>query len=133
MDGIERQDGHNEGQHGIHKARRHKAWYPMRAASTQLHGKILATAPTCLLQSSVKDTSDIVRLSQISKERHKVRELRVMGIIEPRRHGDSVVRMEDVRRRGVIDDDRVRNRAAKLRQILHTQKVRHCRSMRTPR
>lgn len=35
--GMKRQDGHNEGQHGIHRARRHKAWYPMRAASMHLH------------------------------------------------------------------------------------------------
>jgi hypothetical protein len=43
-----------------------------------------------------------------------------MRVVEPRGDWDGVVRVEDVGRRRVIEDDRVSNWTAQLRQILQT-------------
>ena len=61
----------------------------------------------------------MARLAQIRKEWAKVVQLSVMGVIEPRRYGDCVIRMEDVGRRRVVDYDGVFDRAAQLREVLY--------------
>ena len=43
-----------------------------------------------------------------------------MRVVEPRRDWDGVVRVENVGRRRVVQDNRVRNWTAQLRQVLQT-------------
>jgi hypothetical protein len=43
-----------------------------------------------------------------------------MRVVEPRRDWDGVVRVEDIGRRRVVQDNRVGNWTAQLRQVLQT-------------
>ena len=70
------------------------------------------------LQAAVKHTADVVAPCEVGEEGAEVRELRVVGVVEPARDGHRVVRVEDVRRGRVVDDDRVRDRPPELREVL---------------
>jgi hypothetical protein len=89
-----------------------------------------------LIQSCVEDGADVVHLLEIREEGHEVGQLGVVSVsnasvesfprtttgdsrvVEPGRDGDSVVRVEDVGCRRVVDDDAVCHRTSKLREIL---------------
>lgn len=71
-------------------------------------------------QRNVEDETDILdlRAGQIFENRNQVKKLVIVGIGEPAADGDGVLRMEDIRGGRVVDDDRLSNVAADLRQIL---------------
>jgi hypothetical protein len=69
---------------------------------------------TRLSPCAVEHASDVVDDGEVGEERDEVRQLCVVRVVEPRRDRDRVIRMEDVRRRRVVDDDRIANRPAQL-------------------
>lgn len=73
-----------------------------------------------MLYAAIQNASNIVHRRQISEEGAKIRELRVVRVVEPRRHGHGVVGVEDVGRRRIVEDDGVPYRAPELRQVLIT-------------
>lgn len=75
------------------------------------------------LTSAVEDALDITDWCEIRKERAQVGQLGVMRVIEPRRHRYSIVWVEDVRCRRVVEDDSVLNRASELREEKMRQHV----------
>ena len=72
-----------------------------------------------MLCGRIEDPPHVVaRLAQIRKEWAEVVQLGIVGVIEPRRDGDRVVRMEDVGRGRIVNDDGVLDRTAELREVL---------------
>ena len=67
------------------------------------------------LQPAIKHPPYIIHYAQISKEWAQIRQLGIMRVIKPRRDGHSIIRVKDVRRRRVIQDDCFCYRAAELR------------------
>ena len=72
------------------------------------------------LQSYVKHQTDVADLlaSEVLEHRYQVEEFVVVRVREPAADGDGVLRMEDVRRGRVVNDDGVLEVAAYLREIL---------------
>lgn len=56
---------------------------------------------TKLVQPSV----NVISLTKFFKHRQKVEQLGVFQVVKPRHHGNSIVRVEDVGGRGVIQDE----------------------------
>ena len=72
-----------------------------------------------MLCGRIEDPPHVVaRLTQIRKERAEVVQFGIVGVIEPRRDWDRVVRMEDVGRGRIVNDDGVLDRTAELREVL---------------
>ena len=69
-------------------------------------------------EAAVEHAPDILDVRQVGEEEDEVVQLRVVRVVEPRRDGNSVVWVEDVGRRRVVDDDRLVDRPTKLRQVL---------------
>jgi hypothetical protein len=61
------------------------------------------------LQGTVQDHADILDLrpGKILEDRDKVKQLVVVSVREPATDGNRVLRMEDVRGGGVVNDDRL--------------------------
>jgi len=71
----------------------------------------------------VQDSPHIAwRNAQVREEGAEVSELRIVWVVEPRGYRHRIVRVEDVGRRRVIDDDGVCYRTAELREILSVEK-----------
>ena len=70
-------------------------------------------------QSDVEDHADILDLSpsKILEHRNEVEQFIVVGVREPAADGYHMLRVEDVGRRGVVDDDRVAQVTANLREV----------------
>jgi hypothetical protein len=67
---------------------------------------------------AVENTSDVVHYRQVREEGTHVGELGVVWVVEPRRDGHGVVRVEDVGRGRVVDDDAGLHLAAELGEVL---------------
>lgn len=74
-----------------------------------------------LLKSDIEDQANVpdIRGGQVFENGDEVEQLIVVGVREPAADGDRVLRVEDVRGRGVVDNDRVLQVTAHLRQVLH--------------
>lgn len=70
------------------------------------------------LSGTVEDAADIINCCEVSQEGHEVGQFGVVRIVEPGRYRDSVVGMEDVRCRRIIQDDCIAYWTTQLRQIL---------------
>lgn len=72
------------------------------------------------LQSHVKHQTDVADLlaSEVLEHRYQVEQFVVVRVREPAADGDGMLRMEDVRRGRVVNDDGVLEVAANLREIL---------------
>lgn len=68
--------------------------------------------------AAVEDTTNIVDGSKVRQEGAQVGQLRVVRVVEPCRDGNSIVRVEDVGRGRVVDDDARRHFAAQLGEVL---------------
>ena len=67
------------------------------------------------LSGTVEDATNIIDLGKVGQEGHEVGQLGVVGVVKPGGNGDSIVRVEDVRCRRVIQDDGITYWTAKLR------------------
>lgn len=76
------------------------------------------------LSGAVEDAADIGYRGEVREEGDEIGELGVVRVVEPRGYGDSVVRVEDVRRGRVVEDDRVPDGAAELGEVLWAGGVR---------
>jgi hypothetical protein len=70
--------------------------------------------------SPIQYASNIIYCTEIGKEWNQVCKLGVMGVVEPWRYGDSIVGMEDIWSRRVVQNDSVSNRTAELWQVLES-------------
>ena len=59
------------------------------------------------LYTAIQDATHVFNSCQIGQERAEIVQLLVMRVGEPRRYGYGVVRVEDVRCGGVVDDNRI--------------------------
>jgi hypothetical protein len=69
-------------------------------------------------EPAIEDAADVVNGAEVGEEGDKVCELRIVRVVEPRRDGDRVVRVEDIGSRGVVEDDSVGDGAAELGEVL---------------
>jgi hypothetical protein len=70
------------------------------------------------IQVRIQDSPHVVRCRQVREEGNEVGEFGVVRVVKPGRDGDGVVRVEDVGRGRVVDDDRVFHGAAELGKVL---------------
>ena len=72
------------------------------------------------LESDIQDEADVLhdRAGQVLEDGDEVEELVVVRVGEPTADGDGVLRVENVRGRGVVDDDCVLEVAADLGEVL---------------
>jgi hypothetical protein len=72
------------------------------------------------LESDVEDQADVgdIGSSEIFENGNKVQQLIVVSIREPTADGDSMLRVENVRRRRVVDDDGILEVSSDLRKVL---------------
>ena len=63
-------------------------------------------------KSTVEHAPDVLDVHQIRQERTQIRQLGIMGVVEPTGDGYGVVGVEDIGRWGVVEDDHVLYRAA---------------------
>lgn len=59
------------------------------------------------LDSSIKDTTNVVDSGEVCKEGAKIGQFTIVGIAEPSGHRDGVIRVEDVRGGWIVNDDGV--------------------------
>lgn len=57
------------------------------------------------LDRAIKNTTDVFDSGEVREERAQIRQLSVVGVVEPGRDGDSVVGVKDVRGGRVVNDD----------------------------
>lgn len=76
------------------------------------------------LTSTVQDSPHIINSAQVSKEGNEVSQLRVVGVIKPRRNRNSIIGVENIRCWRIIQNNGIRYGATQLRQILF-QKITH--------
>ena len=73
-----------------------------------------------LSESDIEDQADVadIRAGQVFENGDEIEQLVVVGVREPTADGNRVLRVEDVRRRRVVDDDGVLQVAAHLGEVL---------------
>ncbi len=55
----------------------------------------------------MQDLGDVAHARKVLEKGDKVEQLVVVRVVEPRHNGDGVVRVEQVRRRAVVHDNRL--------------------------
>ena len=65
----------------------------------------IGVSSSASLDGAIEDTTDVFDSGEVREEWAQVRQLGVVRVIEPGRDGDSIVRVEDVRSRRVVNDD----------------------------
>lgn len=71
-----------------------------------------------VLSSTVQNTTHIINFTEITEEGHQIRQLCIVWVIEPRRDRDCIIWMEDVRCRGVVENNGIRYWTTQLGKIL---------------
>ena len=74
----------------------------------------MARRRSAVLNVGVEDPAHVLRGCEVLEERTEVRQFRVVRVVEPRRDGHRVVRVEDVGRWRVVQDYGVADGAAEL-------------------
>jgi hypothetical protein len=78
--------------------------------------------PSCLrLQSNIEHQADVADLvaSEVFEDGYQIEEFVIVRVREPAADRDGVLRVEDVRRGRVVDNNSVLQVTADLREILH--------------
>jgi hypothetical protein len=76
-------------------------------------------------EPAIEDAADVVDGAEVGEEGNEVCEFRIVRVVEPRRDGDRIVRVEDIGSWGVVEDDSVGNGAAELGEVLWVCERKH--------
>lgn len=92
-----------------------------RTETQQDWGKEKGNGERWTLKSDIEDQADVLHVGacQVFENGNEIEQFVVVRVREPAADRNRVLRVEDVRRRRIVDDDGVLQIAAHLRQVLH--------------